>query len=402
MHIKLRLINKPYDEKESITFFYYDYEEKDYVKCGPFSARLAGNTEHKFYVESEYLIEDAAYSDMIRQITGQITNYINLKYESCDNSFSEKLTGYPAELDTIFSDSYEEWKEKAGIDDITSSIVNEALNQNIPIWVSLDNPKAWNKYLNNEIKVPASGYYIGNAYCHLLIPDNATIKAVLNKAQKEGRGVTVVLPYLREEISDTYIKYLDYVVSLSCNSLLKISYEINDIGWIEIMRERNLSFSYGRLINKRRKDPRYKYKQRFDKLADLMKDNSMNDVDFVNHLKMQGLDRVECESPDYEINMPDISSALHIPFYQTNTSQFCPLYAIVHNNNRGCQKFICDCDKPCLDKYILYPDHLKTVGMYNSIFAVDTWLSEHPEVLKAYADAGMDRIVLNHIPEEEK
>ncbi len=134
-------------------------------------------------------------------------------------------------------------------------------------------------------------------------------------------------------------------------------------------------------------------------MAKMMKDNSLNDEGFVDYLKKLGLERIECETAGYEINIPNVKTALHVPLYQTNTSQFCPLYALAHNKDRGQQRLVYECDMPCRDNAILYPDHLKMVGLYNSLFAVDTWLPDNLSAMDKYKKAGVDRIVLNYIPE---
>lgn len=64
--------------------------------------------------------------------------------------------------------------------------------------------------------------------------------------------------------------------------------------------------------------------------------------------------------------------------------------------------------KKCLDKWVhfkecshycsiyrlSYPKHLNITGRFNSLFGIDKELLNHPEKIKAYANAGIDRLVI--------
>ena len=84
---------------------------------------------------------------------------------------------------------------------------------------------------------------------------------------------------------------------------------------------------------------------------------------------------------------------MHLPFYQTNTSQYCPLYAACTEGSRGAQVPIRECPKFCERQAFLYPEHLRMVGRYNSLFGVDlTVLKRTGAMLKL---RGVDRVVVN-------
>ena len=51
-----------------------------------------------------------------------------------------------------------------------------------------------------------------------------------------------------------------------------------------------------------------------------------------------GIQRFEWESCGYEQQISPGKNSLHIPFYQTNTSQYCPLGAVCETGERGRQK----------------------------------------------------------------
>ena len=107
--------------------------------------------------------------------------------------------------------------------------------------------------------------------------------------------------------------------------------------------------------------------------------------------------RYEWESCGYAQNFPGTlneKNSLHFPFYQTNTSQYCPLHAICTDGERGKQKLVTNCPYFCERNMVLYPKHLHMTGRYNSLFGVDTEVLKHPEKLEAYVTAGIDRLVL--------
>lgn len=80
-------------------------------------------------------------------------------------------------------------------------------------------------------------------------------------------------------------------------------------------------------------------------------------------------------------------------FYQTNTSQYCPMYATCVEGSRGAQVPVRKCPRFCEEQAFLYPEHLRIVGRYNSLFGVDldVW-KRMEEMLKL---RGVDRVVVN-------
>jgi hypothetical protein len=155
--------------------------------------------------------------------------------------------------------------------------------------------------------------------------------------------------------------------------------------------------SLGVLLNKRKKDPRYIYKKGYMENKKLMAENSLNSSIYNKFLKDCNIERYEYENCGYKISIAEGSHSLHMPFYQTNTSQYCPLYAMCNSMDRGKQKLVTCCPKYCKDYVFTYPKHLKMVGRYNSLFAFDDGLLKNPKELEYYLNSGIDRIVLNFI-----
>ena len=144
--------------------------------------------------------------------------------------------------------------------------------------------------------------------------------------------------------------------------------------------------------------------------GELLPDEDL-DADAEYLKKEYGIVRYEWESFGYDMALPPGKNSLHLPFYQTNTSQYCTLYAKCMTGERGKQKLAEECPKFCKDYAFLYPDHLMMIGRYNSLFALDSRIFEDgsgsgtgteigtkiktEEILKKWKKAGMDRLVVN-------
>lgn len=93
---------------------------------------------------------------------------------------------------------------------------------------------------------------------------------------------------------------------------------------------------------------------------------------------------------------PEGKNSMHLPFYQTNTSQYCPMYATCVKGSRGTQVPVRKCPRFCEKQAFLYPEHLRMVGRYNSLFGIDLTVWQESEVMgKTYGLCGIDRIVMN-------
>lgn len=179
----------------------------------------------------------------------------------------------------------------------------------------------------------------------------------------------------------------------------KIEVTVNDWGTLKLIEDKTDYFkaTLGVLLNKRKKDSRYIYKKGYLENKEIMAKNSLNSSIFSKFLKDCKIERYEYENCGYRMSIAKGSHSLHIPFYQTNTSQYCPLYAMCTKQDRGNQSLVSDCPKYCKDYVFAYPKHLKMVGRYNSLFAFDDTLLKDPKGLEYYINNGIDRIVLNFI-----
>ena len=149
----------------------------------------------------------------------------------------------------------------------------------------------------------------------------------------------------------------------------------------------------GILLNKYKKDPRIGFKQG-DQM--LLKENPLGLENYRKYLQDEfAIHRYEWECCGHEQEYPQGHNSLYFPFYQTNTSQYCPLYACCTTGERGRQKKPVNCPRYCQNKVLLYPDHLKMVGRYNSLFALDDTLLRMPEQAEQLMKSGIDRLVVN-------
>lgn len=405
-----------------LTFAYYngqtgnyqavDIEEIAAIQEKEITFSSLRGEEIKAY-ETVYHIENAAYSKMFQFVTKQYYDYIMLKSESIDNDFSQVLTGYPAEEDDTFTSDYETWKRKRLERVEVQQMLSVIRGCGVELVHCLDNDIAYRRYLSglwdsstyDTCVINATRLYIGNQFCHNLFPESKTLYELLDKARKEGLAVTLVLPYLRESLRKQTFTELEKIDSWCQKWNFPIEVIINDWGMCSFLKEKAdyMTPVLGFLLNKRRKDPRYQYKTGFAQHQEQLAENQMNQLLFGQLLQQLGIRRIEYESCGYPMKLARIGNSpgdnikisLHLPLYQTNTSQFCTLYALCRNKDRSAQELVMKCPKYCQSYICAYPEHLDMIGHYNSLFALDNWLLTHPEELIRYCREGVDRIVWN-------
>ncbi len=376
------------------------------------------------YVYSVF-VDQEEYRDCARNLILWYDRFVRLKLECEDGELAEALTGYPAEEDEKFASDFEEQKElwygeekdgEKGKNCIAAeNPENEGRSENnIELAVELDRPELYELYLSmkfcdfmdwywkmNRAEKMGKGIpileriYVGNAFCHLLFPKKELLFKILEKAESEELAVTLTSSYLREFMVEPVEKLLDELVEWC--KIRKTSLEIaaNDWGMLELLRDRKefLVPCMGTLLNKRKKDPRMGYKQGD---IGLFRENSLNAEFYRTYLRDTfGIQRYEWESCGYQQDIPEGKNSIHVPFYQTNTSQYCTLYAVCKNGERGKQELPNRCRGYCRDKIFLYPKHLKMVGRYNSLFALDERTVFSMADSETWKKQGIDRIVVN-------
>lgn len=376
----------------------------------------------QFYFEYEVQIAEESYKKAVQKLYVAYDHYIQKKLAGDDAALSEDYTGYPAKLDDVITTDFGE-QRAAWFGDIDTEAVEAsgllfALREHqAELAVELDRPELYEQYRKEAAAVfyenywkehglsrhPLAQYlpgrlYIGNQFCPHLLPDWEKLKELLDKAKREHLKITLVFSYLREErIADTR-KLLDQIAAWCDRAQTRIEIVAGDWGMLSLICERGTWFEpvFGVLLNKRRKDPRVRYKIGVSGVNEPPADNALNSSFYREYLKKTyGITRFEQESCGYCIQLPEGKNSIHFPFYQTNTSQYCPLYARCKEGSRGRQRETEDCPRYCRDYVFSYPDHLHMVGRYNSLFSYDTQILTENTLLFSYIAHGADRIVLN-------
>ena len=324
------------------------------------------------------------------------------------------MTGYPAqEEEEHFKNETEQNK---------AWFQNAEIFQNLPaeLAVELDHPKLYEQYLTRPIERFMKEYwqqhgikdarilgrqpdrlYIGNQFCPHLFPKEEQFFALLEKADKERMEVTVAFSFIREDRlaqTEQLLTRLDEWCEQQETSgaeKKRLEVVVNDWGLAHLVkRTEHLIPCLGTLLNKRKKDPRMSYKMG-DKT--LLEQNNLNAGFYRTYLEESfGISGYEWESCGYTQEIPQkIQNHLHVPFYQTNTSSYCTLCAVLEHGERGKQSERQECPAPCLEHSFFYPKHLYMKGKYNSLFALDKHLLDEPEQLKRELGIKWNRLVVN-------
>ena len=401
------------EQTKSFRLCFYDDEMSDYREIILQDFKIEKTTEEKFYFIYSVFTEQPDFQKEVRGLIRRYTRYIHLKTEEDDATLAEALTGYPAEKDEIFAKNLTEQKTE-WFQEVPAAKLAEILDKSQEFALELDRPELYRMYLKESLpdfmkdywkltgfefsgNTPLCGpdrLYIGNQFCHLLFPEEKTLKALLDKAHGEGLKVTIVCTYIREEMLKNTEKMLRMVDNWCETKQTSEEIIVNDWAMISMAGKTapHLELCMGTLLNKRKKDPRMKYKKGNHELYG---ENSLNADFYRDFLKEKcNFQRFEWESCGYRQHFPEGKNSLHFPFYQTNTSQYCPLHAICTEGERGRQRPVKSCPHFC-EKYALtYPEHLKMTGRYNSLFGLDMEILMHPELLEEYEKTGIDRLVL--------
>lgn len=423
---------------------FYNMKKSEYEEIKIFSAYIWEITQESsddsddfteqqaFYAEYCVRTDQEDYKNAVRRLAGEYSRYIRLKLEEEDAQLGHVLTGYPAEKDEEYQETFR--KQKARIADqiciqekadkcLQKPYLKEASGKNplstsfseVEYAIELDNPDLYESYLSESIEDFVKKYweknqlseyelaeripnrlYIGNQFCHLLFPEEEQLFALMDKAKQESLQLTLSFSYMREYILNGVESILENVDKWCDENHRNVEILVNDWAMADIVKTNTVHLlpCLGTLLNKRKKDPRMKYKCG---QTQLYKENNLNAEFYREYLKKEfGIERYEWESCGYIQKFPQGKNSLHFPFYQTNTSQYCPLHAICQTGDRGKQKLIKQCSRPCKNHVLLYPAHLNMAGRYNSLFGIDTKILTNREQIDSYIKDGViDRLVWN-------
>lgn len=398
---------------QKLEICFYDMERAEYRTVVITEFEICREKEEDFFTQFLVWTEQEEYRWQVQKLVRQYSKYIRLKLED-DGELESELTGYPSELDGEHCSSLEEQRQHWFAEKAGRAEINMEIPEHTEFAIELDCPERYAAYLQKslpefyhdylrknylrgsglEARIP-DRIYIGNQFCHLLFPEEELLFAMLEKAKKEFTAVTLSFTYVRETLLEDIFALLRKIDHWCGKNELEMECVVNDWGMADFIRKetKHLLPCLGTLLNKRKKDPRINYKKGE---RDLYSQNSFN-ADFYQEFLREsfGIERAGWESCGYMQDIPAGKNSLHFPFYQTNTSQYCPLYAVQKEGDRGRQKLADKCPQYCKNAAFLYPKHLNMIGRYNSLFALDRDFLEDAEQLKRYTDSNIDRLVLN-------
>lgn len=367
---------------ECIELSYYSYALKEYVPCVVHlgvpgcNGRIECIESTEFYDKYEVITDDAEYAGLSAELSREYIDYIDWKLNLNDDELASVMTEYPAGRDDILATDYSSCMK---------SLADKIMQENVELKgfadrlkagktelaFSIENRRLVDMYLKMHIgelimsvfgqydmekhpltHMQINRLYVGNPYCYNLGIDIENVKKICHKAIGENLLITFVIPPVPESIYEQYCHYVAAVIELieECD-LRDAEISVNDWGMYSLAQEliakkRVMAWVVtGVLLNKARRDPRMKY------ITDIKAEINVRTV-----------------ATDRNIAVRE----LYYPLYQTNTGTFCPLYAAVHNGERGNQERVLDCGKICEHSCFVYPEHLRMIGKYNSIFGVYT------------------------------
>ena len=414
---------------EKIRLCFYDLKKTDYEEMTIQTPEIEEGDPEPFFqnyiVWMEQVGEREQYQELVRKLLGQYSHYIQLKLTEDDSGVAEALTGYPAKLDQVHAKDWEEQKQMWFAEIQKAKKLDGEHTENADLHtknmrmerctvsemefpefaIAIDRLELYEQYSYRSLEDFIKYYwkkqhlgkyplaqrrpdrlYIGNQFCSHLFPSDEMLFALLQKAQRESLQVTVVFTCQKESVLKSMEQLLQKLDQW-CGE--------HDWGLAGLVGRVTLHLIpvLGILLNKYKKDPRIGFKQG-DQM--LLKENPLGLENYRKYLQDEfAIHRYEWECCGHEQEYPQGHNSLYFPFYQTNTSQYCPLYACCTTGERGRQKEPVNCPRYCQNKVLLYPDHLKMVGRYNSLFALDDTLLRMPEQAEQLMKSGIDRLVVN-------
>ena len=236
--------------------------------------------------------------------------------------------------------------------------------------------------------------YIGNEFCPHNVMDDETLHRILETSKEEGFSITLALPYLSEDRISKMREMLHEADDWCQKNHTFAEVVINDFGMLELVKEyKTIIPILGRLLNKRKKDPRINWVWGTAQNKVLLEENNLNCEHYTHFLESKGINRYEFEDHVLKNRINGKKASLYFPYYQINTSTFCPIHAQCTTGSKHQQRLVQHCTRYC-EKYVfLYPEHLNMIGRGNSIFGYQGSILTKPSYLEEYVRQGIDRLV---------
>lgn len=397
---KLALLSAEAPPKDAeIRLCVYRFDRAEYEEHALQGARLLRSEAAQGGVLSLYQVEDAEYARLVRFICRDYTRYVRLSQQDA----LPTLVSYPLEKDDVFPDSLAQAAREA-LHGLSFSV-----EAPFELALSLDRPSLYARFWREDaqtllrdllcersldghalFKRPLQRVYLGCAVCEHRTPDRSLFCDLIERAQAQGLSVTCVLPCLRPGREES----AEALIALCCAHSCEIM--ASDWGMLQLCSGKTDRILIGPLLNRRRRDPRVFYQNGAQKAASLRAQNALNDLQWLDFLLKMGVSRFEHETCGYPFTLPPGGRhSLHLPWYQTNVSSYCPLRACLKTGDREKQTPVSSCDFPCERATLAYPAHLNAFLTGTAIWALDRGILEAPEPLHALLLQGVDRLVVN-------
>ena len=399
-----------------ITLHFYDFENSCFreLTFSDFHLEKDAGSSSDFYTVYRLTTDNPRFRESAAHLAAEYLRYVELKSEQDDARVSQTLTGYPADLEDRYPESFDAQKRAWFTEASQTSDFLLPEVSSCELALSLDRPSVCERYLtlplsdfiadfwsrNYLTAHPLAGkevncLYFGNQFCHLLFPELPALIRLLDKALRENVTPVVVFSYVQEHRLEACGSLLEALAVWCLENDRPLELVVNDWGMLSMIRDRGYScfrLTLGVLLAKRRKDVRLPYKRGFS--PEDYNETSLQAPFYQEYLREHfHIDRISYESCGYSPRIAPGSASLHIPFYQMNTSQFCTLYAACQNGGRGNQCAVFQCPEYCRDRAFLYPEFLHMVGRYNSLFGYDKDVLTDPERIRSFIAQGGRRIV---------
>lgn len=404
------------DSQMSFTLHFYDFQTSHYLEFtfSDFLLETVTESSTDFYMMYRVTTENPQYRALAARLAAEYLKYVELKSELDDAHVSQTLTGYPADLEDRYPESFDAQKQAWFTEAARTAGFSFPKLSSCELALSLDHPSAWNRYLTLPLSDFTADFwsrnyltahplarkevnclYFGNQFCHLLFPEPPALIRLLDKALRENVTPVVVFSYVQEHRLEACGSLLEALAAWCLENDRPLELVVNDWGMLSMILERGYScfrLTLGVLLAKRRKDVRLPYKRGFSPKD--YKETSLQAPFYQEYLREHfHIDRISYESCGYSPRIAPGNASLHFPFYQMNTSQFCPLFAACQNGSRGNQRAVSGCPEYCRDRTFLYPEFLHMVGRYNSLFGYDKDVLTDPERIRSFIAGGGRRIV---------
>ncbi|MCQ2499621.1 MAG: hypothetical protein MJ133_11650 [Lachnospiraceae bacterium] len=434
-----------YEEKLSIPHrfevSFLDFNSKKYTEY-----EITGKVQKS---GDEYIFssKDDRFNSDFKSLLNNYMRMVRLKSEYDDVEVMEELTGI--KLSDEYSDSYSEklyyvnqYNKNDGaceertntsesyVNSKTKNTTQELCKPEAPeflklppvdIAISLDEPALWENFLRQEsfdnfvnyywnynslngysiTKLKVTHVYIGNQFCHNLFPGNEILDKLIRKVWKLGlKPVIVLAPVTQGRIAHTkevlklvggnnYISNIELVVNdYGVPMLLK---ELNDMG--EVPRN-FFELTSGILLNKRKKDPRIDWLSAGQGIKHSNYENFTNDEAVAQYLRdVFDISRISCDVSSYPVKMSILPTVMHMPLYQTNTSD-CMIKSIVEGCGRGDKVDTMNCPGYCMEHRICFSTNIPLIGRWNTIFGESYESLDDFERINKMINDGLVRIVL--------